>query len=309
MTFEELTQERDHLWCRPVRTLEDAREFLTEVGFSLLYPVKPKVLAPTFIGAVLGTKESLPTAKQAPLDPRTRVADELVRRLLSERSAFEVNFGDHGSLLVAAAEFPYFYALMGDRNPRLAPQLGVHSEKTLIAHTFAALQESQATERELLERVGKSVSEAALRRALHALWTRLRVVRHALAEDTAAETWEVIYDWAPEPVRKGIQLSTVEALSALVSRYLSSVVAAEQREVEEFFGHLTAKSRVADVIKALSAARELDSLQIDGKRMLQMVLPEAPMKHPAGRAPQDLHESHKRNERRRHTPPGRVPGR
>jgi 23S rRNA pseudouridine2605 synthase len=308
MTLAELVEEREKLWSRPVRTLDDAREFVTSVGFCLRYPVRPAVLAPTFIAAFLGPGADLPTAKFAPLDPRTRDAGELISRLLGERSALEVNFGDRGSLLVAAAEFPYFYALIGDRNPKLPPQLGVHSEKTLIAHTFAELQKSPASEPELLDRLGKSISEAALQRSLHALWSQLRVVRHPLG---AGFRWEVIYEWVPDLVRKGIQLSSGAALSALVSRYLGTVVAAEPKEIEEFFGPLTARSKVLDIVKILTAAREVETVQIQDKRMVRIALPAAPMQHSAGQAPPDLHASHQQNERRRHAPrpPRRVPGR
>src|SRR3954467_14808990 len=94
---------------REMRTLDDAREFLNSVGFCLAYPVKPAALAPTFIGAYVGSGEKPPTAKLAFSDENARAATELVVRLLSEKSAFEVAFGEDGSLLVSDAEFPYFY--------------------------------------------------------------------------------------------------------------------------------------------------------------------------------------------------------
>lgn len=310
MTLAELTEQRQSLWFRPVRTIDDAREFIASVGFCLIYPVKPPVVAPTFIGAVLGMNEELPTAKQAPLDARTRVADELITHLLAEKTAFEVDFGGEGSLLVAAAEFPYFYALMGDRNPKQPPALGVHSEKTLLAHTFSALQQSPANESQLLMRLGKSISDSALRRTLQQLWSQLRVVRHASGPDGSV-LWEVLYDWAPQSVRQGVQISALAALSALVSRYIGLVIAAEPREIEDFFGRITAKSKVMEILKTLAAAREFQELQVDGKRMLQVSLPAVEMKHPAGKAPQDLHASHQQNEKRRHQPrpQRRTPGR
>jgi 23S rRNA pseudouridine2605 synthase len=304
MTAEELAQQRAALWLRPVHTLEDAREFLAAVGFCLIYPVKPPLVIPTFIGAVLGTGENLPTATKAAVDPRTRDANELIARLLQEKSAFEVSYANHGSLLVAAAEFPYAFALLADRNLRQPPSAGIRGEKSLLRHTFEHLQAGPLTEQELLSRLGKSISEAALARALHELWSHLRVVRVDLRAD-GSPVWQVLYDWAPEAVKRGIQVSTAEALSALISRYLTTVIAAEQRDIEEFFGNLTARSKVAEVVRALLQAREFETVQIEGKRLVALtgaVPPSVLMPHPAGEAPPDLHESHKRNEQRRHKP-------
>src|SRR5207244_2046954 len=99
MIFEQdIKKERAQLWhmtenARPLRTLDDAREFLNSVGFCLAYPVRG-IIAPTFIGAYVGSEEKLPTAKQAFADANARAATELIVRLLSEKSAFEVAFGE-----------------------------------------------------------------------------------------------------------------------------------------------------------------------------------------------------------------------
>ena len=59
--LQELRREKWRLNGRPVRTLEEAREFIESVGFCLLYPQRPAVLAPTFVGAYKGSDEKLPT--------------------------------------------------------------------------------------------------------------------------------------------------------------------------------------------------------------------------------------------------------
>jgi 23S rRNA pseudouridine2605 synthase len=304
MDHAELNRQRAALWLRPVHTLDDAREFLSAVGFCLIYPVRPPLLAPTFIGAVLGTDHDLPTAVKAALDPRTQTANGFVARLLKEKSAFEISYANQGSLLISAAEFPYAFALLGDRNVKQPPSVGLRGEKSLLRHTFEHLQNGPLTEQELLDRLGKSISEAALARALHELWSHLRVLRVDLTAD-GSPVWQVLYDWAPELVRRGIQISTPEALSALLSRYLTTVIAAETREIEEFFGNLTSRSKVSDVVRALLQAREFESVPIGGKRMITLTgaIPQPGLiPHPPGEAPKDLHEAHKRNELRRHEP-------
>ena len=67
--LQELRREKWRLNGRPVRTLEDAREFIDTVGFCLLYPQRPAVLAPTFVGAYKGSDEKLPIAHMAFADP------------------------------------------------------------------------------------------------------------------------------------------------------------------------------------------------------------------------------------------------
>ena len=52
-----------------VRTLDEAREFIDSVGFCLLYPQRPAVLVPTFVGAYNGSDEKLPTVQMAFADP------------------------------------------------------------------------------------------------------------------------------------------------------------------------------------------------------------------------------------------------
>lgn len=276
MFSEDLQQQRAQKWRsdgqNPVRTLEDAKAFIESVGFCLIYATRPPVTIPTLIGAILGTEENLPTAAKAAVDPRTREASELVIRLLDQQLAFEVPFGDLGSLLVSPAEFPYFYALLGERNPKSVPNEGVRGEKTLSSHTFRLLSKNPMTEQEMLEAHGKGISESALARALHDLWAKLRIVQVKLLDRSAASPeWDVLYRVAPQLVNRGAHLSQAEALSALIGRHLETVVAAEQREIEDFFGHIATRSKALDVVRALTAAREIEPIKVGHRSMLRLV--------------------------------------
>src|SRR5215469_7477984 len=124
----QLRREKWHLNGNAVRTLEDARGFIESVGFCLMFPIEFPVLVPTLIGAWTGSDEQLPTQKLAYKDPRTRDATALTVRLLRDKSAYEANlFDENNALLLAASVFPYFYALVGERNPRRAPKPGPRS--------------------------------------------------------------------------------------------------------------------------------------------------------------------------------------
>src|SRR6266576_6529894 len=120
MTEQELDQLRREKWRlngNPVRTLDEARAFIESVGFCLMYPLRPTLLLPTFIGAWSGSGERLPTQQHAFADPRATDATELMVRLLRDRSAYEANFlEENNAFLLAASIFPYFYALVGERN-------------------------------------------------------------------------------------------------------------------------------------------------------------------------------------------------
>src|SRR5947209_2200036 len=126
MTEAELQQQRAHNWRtagNPMRTLEDARGFVESVGFCLMYPERSLPFVVTFIGAYAGCADGLPDAKHAFADSRTQPATELMVRLLRERQAYEMSLFAGAGLIVSASLFPFFYALVGDRNPKTAPRL------------------------------------------------------------------------------------------------------------------------------------------------------------------------------------------
>ena len=97
----------------------------------------------------------------------------------------------------------------------------------------------------------------------------------------------MLYRWAPEAVKEGVGLSVQEALSALLSKYLDCVVAAEQTELESFFGNFVPRSKVKDAVNALLAARELSFAHVGGRSMIHMTparIAVAPVPRPAARS-------------------------
>ncbi|SPF38436.1 conserved hypothetical protein [Candidatus Sulfotelmatobacter kueseliae] len=275
MTDQELQQLRREKWRldgKPIRTIEAARAFVEDAGFCLMYPQRPPLLVPTFIGAFVGSDDRLPGWQHAFADPRAAEATELMVRLLRERAAFEANpFEENNGFLVAASVFPYFYALMGERNPKQAPKAGTRSPYSQLACDAFELiqQDGPISKLRLLEQLGGSVSFAALDGALGELWSKLRITR---VDYKAGEgsIWDLLYRWAPEAVKEGVGLSVPEALSALVSKYLDCVIAIEEADLEIFFGNFIARSRVKDAVNALLAARELSFVHVGGRAMLQI---------------------------------------
>lgn len=269
--LQELRREKWHTNGQPIRTGDDARAFLESVGFAPMYPTQKKLLVPSFIGAYAGTDERLPSPKMAFADPRTKEATELMLRLLRERSAYEASLpGDEeNNFLISASAFPYWYGLVGDRNPKRMPKPGTRSEySTLARDVFNALQTHGAmSKRQLAERLGGSLSDAALDRALHDLWSRLRITRVDYRPEEGT-FWDVLFRWSPEVVKQGVEVSVPEALSALISKYVDGAVAVDASEIEEFFSQVVARSKVRDAINALLSAREFAIINVGNRSML-----------------------------------------
>jgi len=61
-----------------------------------------------------------------------------------------------------------------------------------------------------------------------------------------------------------------EALSALLSKYLECVIAADQAELESFFGQFVPRSRVRDSVNALMSARELNFVHVGSRSLIQV---------------------------------------
>jgi hypothetical protein len=283
MTESDLQQLRREKWRldgKPIRTIEEARAFVEAVGFCLMYPVRPSVPVPTFIGAFVGSDNRLPALRQAYSDPRALAATDLMVRLLRERTAYEANLVEEdNAFLIAASAFPFFYALVGERNPRLAPKQGPRSPYSPLACDAFDLivRDGPISKLKLQETLGKSISIPALDKALGELQAKLRITRVDYKAAEGGSIWDVLYRWAPDAVKEGVGLSVQQALSALLSKYLDCVVAADQSELEAFFGKFVARSRVKEAVNALLAARELSFIHVSGRSMLHIT----PAKEPS----------------------------
>jgi hypothetical protein len=281
MTDSELIQLRRDKWRlngNAVRTLEDARSFIESVGFCLMLPQPaPKTLMePTFVGAFLGSDERLPSARQALTDPGAREATELMVRLLRDKSAYESKLPDeNNALLLSSSVFPYFYTLAGERNPKQAPKPGPRSSYSELAcDTYQIIhRKGPISKSKLLQEIGKGISVPALDKSLNELWTRLRITRVDYHEREGA-SWDVLQRWSPEAVAEGINCSANTALSALLSKYLDCVIAADLSELEAFFGNFVARSKVREAVNALLAARQLSFASIGHKSMIQITQPQ-----------------------------------
>ena len=173
-----LRREKWRLEGEPIRTLEEAREFLDSVGMCLTYPGRQMPLLPTFIAAIAGSDQKLPPRKNAFADPRGIRAEELLARLVREKSGYEAQlYGE--TLLLSAQVFPYFYALASDRKPKQPiVSAGRSKGSPLSEHLFRELEAHGPLSRvQLQEQLGGALSEVALDRTLQQLRAALKVTR------------------------------------------------------------------------------------------------------------------------------------
>jgi 23S rRNA pseudouridine2605 synthase len=281
MTEQELQLARAAKWRldgRPVRTLDDAGAFLEAVGFCLMYPTRPAMLVPTFVGAWVGEDDRLPTQQHAYADPRAKEATDLMVRALRAKAAYEAPLIDeNNAFLVSPAVFPFFYALIGERNPKIAPKATTRSGYSQLAcDAFEIIRRNgPISKRKLGEMLGGGLSNAGSDRALAELWAKLRITRVDYSYEEGS-VWDELSRWAPDKVWEGVGTSVGEALSALLSKYVDCIVGAEQAEVETFFSNFVPRSKVRDAIKALLAARELSYVRSGNKTLLQV----APVREP-----------------------------
>ncbi len=256
LELQHLRREKWRIEGEPLRTLEDAREFVDSVGVCLMYPIRPMPVLSTFIAAFHGSDAKLPERKAAFSDLRAKRAEEFVRRVLRQKAAFPAQFS--GEMLIVSSEsFPFFYALASDRQPKKPLHSRARGKASpLTEHVFKKLEErGPLTRPQLQEQLGGALSEAGLDRALQELWAALKIAPVDYNPETGY-TWDTYLHWATEAVNEGVRLSDAEAVSALVSKYLEGVIAATQEEIEGVFSAFTSRARVAEVVRALLAARE-----------------------------------------------------
>ncbi|MGE5325210.1 MAG: DNA glycosylase AlkZ-like family protein [Actinomycetota bacterium] len=281
MTEQELQQQRARKWHlegSPVRSIEEAREFVDDVGFCVMYPERTLHTVPSFMGAYAGSAERLPDSKHAFADPRSKEATDLMVRLLRERRAYEMSLFPGTDLIVSEALFPYFFSLVADRNPKAPPRVRAQGATVspLAVEVFHAIQKNgPLSKNRLRELVSRELSDAALDRALGELWSILKIVRVDYREGEGA-LWDVLYRWSAPVVKEALDISEPEAISALLSKFLEASIAASQEEIESFFSHVTSRSKVREAINALLSARELSFVGAGAKTLIRLTpLPDA----------------------------------
>ena len=255
-------------------TLESARNFISSFGL-LLFTPRPQHIAspaPSLVEATLGASNTAPSLAQS------AEARALLARLISEGSVVPLNLlgapsttPDTPDFLASTAAFPYIFTLRGDKAFKQPPATSGPSKVSPLAiNTYTLLVENGPTSAyDLATQLGKEVTEAAVLRSLNELWQHLRVLP-VLQSDGAPTLWETVANRFTKQLKSGANAGQPTALSALISLYLSQALLATEADIETFLSPLAPRSRVRDVLHALTGARQLETLAVNGKTHLHI---------------------------------------
>jgi 23S rRNA pseudouridine2605 synthase len=282
---EQLQTARAALWrhSNPLVTLDDAAAWLDEIGLSLFLPRHAQLPAPapSFAEAVLGAPSALPAPSAI------AQATDLATRLHFAGRAIPLNllgtFSEQPDFLVTPDVLPWVAAIRGDRQWKAAP---AGRTAPIVVRTWAALdQHGPLTAVEIRQILGRELTEAAVLRALIELWTTLRATpAYAEGEPTR---WSLLKNRYASQLATAANTALPTALSALLSIYLRSAVAATAEEAEIFLSPLTARSRIREVLHGMTAARRFGTLSLGSHTLLfvEGSLPETPVEATPDAAP------------------------
>jgi hypothetical protein len=268
---EHLAESRNALWHQndqPLLTLDSLRSWIHKTGLVLYTPRAQQLPAPapSIVEGVLGKANAAPTLAE------TAQAREMISRLIAEGNAVPLNLlgtaGDTPDFVVSPAVFSYVFTLRGDKAWKQPPATSGAvkvSPLALAAYEVLARRVTMSVP-ELVNELGKEVTDSAVLRALSELWAHLRVV--PVSQVDGDTMWELMSTRFTKQIKAGANAGQPKAMSALITLYLGTALVATEEEIETILSPLAPRSRIRDVVHALMGARELEILAIDGRNVV-----------------------------------------
>ena len=256
MTAEQLQHARAAAWRQEgnaLLTADDVASWLREAGLVLFLPRTAQLKAPagSFVEATAG--EADPTPKPAAIENATG----LLRRLLATGDVVALNLlgipGDQPDFLATEDTLPFLFALRGDREWKRGPR---GKSSPLVVEVWKALDRDGAlTADAVKEKLGRHLTESAALRALTELWTTMRI--EPVYSEAEGTRWQLLEADHEKAMIAGSAMAQGMALSALVSLYLQTAVAATLEEIEAYLSPVASRSRIRDAVRGLTATRQL----------------------------------------------------
>ena len=261
MTAEQLQNARAAAWRQQGNALltgDDAAAWLREAGLALFLPRTAQIAAPagSFVEATQG--EANATPRPAAIENATAI----LRRLLASGDVVGLNLlglpGDQPDFLATEETLPFLFALRGDREWKRGPR---GKSSPLVVEVWKALREGALSADEIKDKLGRQLTETAALRALTELWTGLRIEpvysMAAGASDGHFTRWQLLEGNHEPAMIAGSAMAQGMALSALVSLYLQTSVAATGDEIEAYLAPLASRSRIREAVRGLLATRQI----------------------------------------------------
>lgn len=244
MKAEEIQQQREFNYRRTperrVRTPEEARVFVEEVGFCHFWPVKGVEL-PNLFHAIAGRVRPVPMEHD---DPDIGKCWGWKDDSLDKRWWYYGKFLRRRATLISLAELPYFYAL-SENYGSLDDHLQEYADGRMTVEAkmiYEALLEHGPLDAVRLRREVHMSAESAksrFERALVELQVGLKVLPIGIAEAGAwryAFIYELLPRWLPDIPERAREIGRAEARCHILLRYLETVIAATPTQVARLFG-------------------------------------------------------------------------
>jgi len=260
---------------RRVRTLEEARAFVEEIGFCHFWPVKGVEL-PNLFHAIAGRVRAVPMAHD---DPDVSTSWRWKDGALDKKWWYYGKLLKRRATLVSLAELPCFYAL-SENYGDLDDYLLEYEEGRLTAEAkavYEALLKHGPLDTLRLRREARMSAQSVksrFERALVELQMGLKVLPVGVAEAGAwryAFVYELLPRWLPDVPEQARAIGRGEAREHLLLRYLAVVVAATGAQAARLFGWTAEDTERAAA--NLEAAGEIErGVRIEGLRGRHMIL-------------------------------------
>jgi hypothetical protein len=254
---------------RRLRTVEEARAFVDEVGFCHFWPIKGAEL-PNLFHAIAGRVRPVPMEHG---DPDISKCWGWKDQSLGKRWWYYGKLLRRRATLVSLDVLPAFYACTENYGD-LLDYLEEYRAGTMTAEAkwiYDALLEYGPLDTIRLRREARMSAESAksrFDRALVELQVGLKVLPIGVAEVGAwnyAFTYELFQRWFPEVPEQARAIKRSEARRVLVQRYLDNVVAADRRMIAKVFHVLKWTSRELErTIEALLERGSVSEMEVEG---------------------------------------------
>ncbi|MBC7250889.1 MAG: winged helix DNA-binding domain-containing protein [Anaerolineae bacterium] len=272
VTPDEIKRRRDFNYRRTperrVRTVEEARAFVEEVGFCHFWPIKGVEL-PNLFHAIAGRVRPVPMEHD---DPDISKCWGWKDDALDKKWWYYGKFLRRKATFISLKELPYFYAL-SENYGSLDDYLQEYEDGLLTAEAkaiYEAILEHGPLDTIRLRREARMSAQSAksaFERALVELQVGLKILPVGIAEAGAwryAFIYELLPRWFPDIPERARAIGRGEAQRHILRRYLQSVVVATPAQVARLFGWSEAEVKRA-------AAKLEEAGEIIGDGHLQAV--------------------------------------